>query len=228
MHRPPSASGFRQAWHIRRAWWACPANRIIHTTWADFTFFHYHKPLDTSGLWWLNDFISRTKTIRMIELKWLMLQSTEKKSRTFLFFSVILIQVLPDLAPSSAKSCTKFCKILHQVLPPLFRSKWSKNAGGCVGHRKRLHRTLQAAALTVAAACMKLSTLNFYCRLYTYVHVKPHIRSRGASWTFTQGGTYVRVSAKERSKHIMRTVLSAHPAISIPESPADANDSNHW
>ena len=198
MHRTLSASGFRQAWHIRRAWWACPANRTIHTTWADLTFFHYHKPLDINELWWLNDFISRTKTIRMIELEWLMLQSTEKKSRTFLFFSVILIQVLPDLAPSSAKSCTKFCKILHQVLPPLFRSKWS-----------RLRWSSQEASSDTASSCIDCcSCLHEIINTKFLLPLFLHVRSREATHTFTWGfmnvhaGRHVRSRIGKRTKQI--------------------------
>lgn len=79
---------------------AYPANRTIHTTWAAFTFFHHHKLVGINELWWLNDFISRAKTIRMIELEWLMLQSTEKKRALFSF---------------CPQSWYKFCRILHQV-----------------------------------------------------------------------------------------------------------------
>ena len=139
---------------------AYPANRTIHTTWAAFTFFHHHKLVGINGLWWLNDFISRAKTIRMIELEWLMLQSTEKKGHFSLFvrnpdtssvgsctrFCEILCQVLPDLAPGSAKSCTKF----HLHYPDQSDLKTQAAAlviaGGFIGHCRRLHWLLQPPA----------------------------------------------------------------------------------
>ena len=41
-----------------------------------------------------------------------------------------------------------------------------KNAAGCVGYRKRLHRLSQTAALTVADGCMKrIPTKFLLCRI---------------------------------------------------------------